>query len=237
MKIAIIGYGKMGKMIEDIALSRGHEISLKIDLDNAHELNSMNLENIDVAIEFSSPEAGKQNIISCLKAGTPVVSGTTGWLADWEEVTQLVEEYKGALFYASNYSIGVNILFAINSKLASIMEAYPQYDVSMEEIHHIHKADAPSGTAISLADQITGNIKRKSGWTLDMPTSDEVGIEAKREGEVPGFHSVTYDSNMDTISISHNAKSRVGFATGAVLAAEFINGKSGVFSMNEMLNF
>lgn len=236
MKIAIIGYGKMGQEIARIAKNRGHEISLTIDVDNASELNSENLKGVDVAIEFSSPDAAKSNIITCLQNNIPVVSGTTGWLDSWEEVSQICTENKGGLFYASNFSIGVNILFAINTKLASIMDSFPQYDVSMEEIHHIHKLDAPSGTAISLAEQISGQLQRKSGWSVDVETSENIHINSKREGEVKGFHSVTYESELDSITISHYAKSREGFATGAVLAAEFLLDKKGLFGMNDMLN-
>jgi 4-hydroxy-tetrahydrodipicolinate reductase len=236
MNIALIGYGKMGKEIARIAQDRGHTVALIIDVDNASDLNKDKLNDIDVAIEFSSPQAAKQNIISCINTSTPVVSGTTGWLDSWDEVSQLCEEKDSGLFYASNFSVGVNILFAINSKLASVMDSFPQYEVSMEEVHHIHKLDEPSGTAISLADQITENIDRKSNWTLEKPKEREVSIDARREGEVTGFHSVTYESDFDSITISHDAKSRVGFATGAVLAAEFLAGKKGVFGMKDMLN-
>lgn len=236
MNIAIIGYGKMGKEIARIAQNRGHKIALTIDVDNSSDLNKEKLKDVDVAIEFSSPDTAKENIISCITNSTPVVSGTTGWLESWEEVRQLCKANDGCLFYASNYSIGVNILFAINTKLASIMDSYPQYDVSMEEVHHIHKLDEPSGTAISLADQIEANINRKSNWTLEIPGENEIGILARREGEVNGFHSITYESEFDSITISHDAKSREGFATGAVLAAEYIAGKKGIFGMKDMLN-
>ncbi len=236
MKIAIIGYGKMGQEIVRIAKNRGHDISLIIDVNNASDLNDKNLKEVDVAIEFSSPDAAKNNIITCLNNNTPIVSGTTGWLNSWEEVSNICKENKGGLFYASNYSIGVNILFAINSKLASIMDSFPQYQASMKEIHHVHKLDAPSGTAITLAGQISEKLRRNTGWSLEASKEGELFIDAQREGEVKGFHSVSYDSNLDTITISHNAKSREGFATGAVMAAEFIHGKSGVFGMEEMLN-
>ena len=237
MNIAIIGYGKMGKEIVRIAQNRGHNIALIIDVDNAADLNQEKLSDIDVAIEFSSPHTAKENIISCISNSTPVVSGTTGWLDSWDEVTQLCKEKEGALFYASNYSIGVNILFAINTKLASIMDSFPQYGVSMEEVHHIHKLDEPSGTAISLANQITESLERKSNWTLEKPKETEISIQARREGEVTGFHSLTYESGFDSITISHDAKSREGFATGAVMAAEYIAGKTGVFGMKDMLKF
>ncbi len=235
MKIAIIGYGKMGKEIATIAKSRGHEISLIVDVDNADELNSKNLELIDVAIEFSSPKSVKQNIITCVENNTPVVSGTTGWLGDWDEVIELCQQHEGGLFYASNYAVGVNILFAINAKLASIMDVFPQFEVSMEETHHIHKLDAPSGTAITLADEIIKNIERKSTWTLATPGESKIPIAVKRVGEAKGFHSVTYESSQESITISHNSKTREGLATGAILAAEFLAGKTGVYGMNDML--
>lgn len=237
MNIAIIGYGKMGKEIARVAQKRGHKIALIIDADNTSELNHDKLNDIDVAIEFSSPQTAKENILSCIKNATPVVSGTTGWIDSWDEVYRLCKENNGSFFYASNYSIGVNILFAINTKLASIMDAFPEYEVSMEEVHHIHKLDEPSGTAISLAEQITENMTRKSKWTLKDPEEDELAIHAKREGEVTGFHSIKYQSGFDNITISHDAKSREGFATGAVMAAEYIVGKQGVFGMKDMLNF
>ena len=226
----------MGQEIARIAKERGDEISLIIDVDNASDLNAAKLKKVDVAIEFSSPDAAKNNIITCLKNNTPVVSGTTGWLDSWDEVSAICKENDGGLFYASNYSIGVNILFAINSKLASIMDSFPQYKASMKEVHHIHKLDAPSGTAITLSEQITGNLQRNSGWSLEADKEGKVFIDAQREGEVKGFHSVSYDSDLDTVTISHNAKSRVGFATGAVMAAEFLHGKKGIFGMEEMLN-
>lgn len=235
MNIALIGYGKMGHEIEAIALERGHHIALIIDIDNAADLNKENLKKVDVAIEFSSPDAAYNNILTCLKASTPVVSGTTGWLDNWNEVSRICEEHKGGLFYASNYSIGVNVLFSINSKLAEIMNSFPTYDVAIEEIHHIHKLDAPSGTAISLANQISNNLHRKEGWKLEEGEISKIYIEAKREGDINGFHSVCYDSDVDTITISHNAKSRKGFASGAVMAAEYIFGKTGIHSMKEML--
>lgn len=236
MNIAIIGYGRMGREIAAIAKERGHNIMLTIDVDNASDLNEKNLEAVDVAIEFSSPKSAFSNIITTLKSSTPVVSGTTGWLDKLDEAAKISKEYKTGLFYASNFSIGVNILFTINGKLAQIMNDFPEYKVSLAEVHHIHKLDAPSGTAISLSDQICKNIDSKKGWSMKNGTQSEIFIDAKREGEINGFHSVTYDSDVDTITISHNAKSRKGFATGAVLAAEYIIGKTGIHSMTEMLN-
>jgi len=235
MRIAIIGYGKLGHEIEKAAIERGHSIELIIDKDNADELDSEHLESVDVAIEFTTPGTAVTNISTCLKSGIPVVSGTTGWLEQWDEMVRLCNEKGGALFYASNYSIGVNILFAVNTQLAEIMNDFPQYRVSVEEIHHVHKLDAPSGTAISLAEQIIEKSPAKKNWSLDTENPDTIRIDAKREGEVNGFHKILYDSEVDTIEISHNAKSRKGFANGAVMAAEFLAGKSGVFGMKDML--
>ena len=236
MNIAIIGYGKMGKEIAHIAKQRSHQIGLIIDIDNKEDLSTEKLGQNDVAIEFSSPKSAYHNITACLKAGIPVVSGTTGWLDRWEDVVRIAEETESGLFYASNFSIGVNILFAVNTYLAEIMNNFPQYDISLEEIHHIHKLDAPSGTAITLADQVAEKIYSKNSWSLKKGNPKNILIDAKREGEVNGYHKVTYDSDIDTVTISHNAKSREGFATGAVLAAEYIKGKQGVHSMKDMLN-
>ena len=236
MNIAIIGYGKMGREIAAVAIKRGHRIALTIDMENTSDLNKENLEEVDVAIEFSSPTSAYTNILTCLKAATPVISGTTGWLDHWDEALKVCKENDGGLFYASNFSIGVNVLFSINRKLAGIMNDFPEYNISMEEIHHIHKLDAPSGTAISLAKQISNNLSSKDGWTLENGDNSKIFIKTKREGEVNGFHSVIYDSDIDTLTISHNAKSRTGFATGAVLAAEYMKGKTGIHSMKEMLN-
>ena len=236
MNIAIIGYGKMGKEIARIAKLRSHQIGLIIDIDNKEDLSAEKLGQNDVAIEFSSPQSAYHNITACLKAGIPVVSGTTGWLDRWDDVASIVEQTGTALFYASNFSIGVNILFAVNTYLAEIMNKFPQYEVSMEEIHHIHKLDAPSGTAITLADQVIEKNSSKDGWSLQKDNPKNILIDAKREGEVNGYHKVIYDSDIDTITIAHNAKSREGFATGAVLAAEYIKGKQRIHSMKDMLN-
>lgn len=235
MNIAIIGYGKMGKTIAELARNKGHQIGLIIDLENAADLTDKNLEEIDVAIEFSSPVAAVKNIEICLRSGTPVVSGTTGWLDRWEEITKLCDKHQSGIFYTSNFSIGVNIMFALNKKLAEMMRPFPAYDVSIEEIHHIHKLDAPSGTAITLAEGLLEQLKEKKQWTLDRPEDDEIHVNARREGEVTGFHSVIYDSEIDTLTISHNAKSRQGFAIGAILAAEYMEGKTGIHSMKELL--
>ncbi|MCA1747430.1 MAG: 4-hydroxy-tetrahydrodipicolinate reductase [Bacteroidales bacterium] len=235
MNIAIIGYGKMGREIARIAQLRGHQIGLIIDVDNSEDLTAKNLTQTDVAIEFSSPAAAYQNISICLQSGTPVVSGTTGWLDKWDDIVKLSADAGTGLFYASNYSIGVNILFAVNSHLAKIMAGFPEYDVSLEEIHHIHKLDAPSGTAITLANQVTDQLPARRSWSLSKGDPEKIYIDAKREGEVNGYHKVTYDSDIDTLTITHNAKSREGFATGAVLAAEYMKGKQGIHSMKEML--
>jgi 4-hydroxy-tetrahydrodipicolinate reductase len=235
MNIAIIGYGKMGREIARIAQLRGHQIVLIIDVDNSEDLTAENLKQTDVAIEFSSPAAAYRNISMCIQSGTPVVSGTTGWLDKWDDIVKLSDDAGTGLFYASNYSIGVNILFAVNSHLAEIMAGFPQYDVSLEEIHHIHKLDAPSGTAITLVNQVTDHLPTRKTWTLSKGDPEKIYIDAKREGEVNGYHKVTYDSDIDTLTITHNAKSREGFATGAVLAAEYMKGKQGIHSMKEML--
>ena len=236
MNIAIIGYGKMGKEIARIAKLHSHQIGLIIDIDNTGDLSTEKLRQNDVAIEFSSPQSAYHNITACLKAGIPVVSGTTGWLDRWDDVARIAEDTETGLFYASNFSIGVNILFAVNTYLAEIMNNFPQYNVSLEEIHHIHKLDAPSGTAISLADQVAEKLSSKDSWSLRKDSLKNIFINAKREGETNGYHKVTYDSDIDTITISHNAKSREGFATGALLAAEYIKEKQGIHSMKDMLN-
>lgn len=230
MKIALLGYGKMGKTIESIALERGHKIVIKADIGSHY-----NITDTDVAIDFSVPEAAFGNISNCLSNGVPVVSGTTGWLKDYEKAVALCEVNKGAFIYASNFSLGVNIFFELNKSLAKMMSALDQYKVSIEEIHHTQKLDAPSGTAITLANAIIEESKYKK-WTLDTPKSDEIGIIAKRIENVPGIHEITYESKVDTIQIKHSAHSREGFALGAVIAAEWIIGKKGVFSMKDVLN-
>ena len=237
MKIALIGYGKMGKTIETLGLNQGHSFPLIIDADNLSDLNAPNLKEIDVAIEFTAPGAAHENILSCIELGVPVVSGTTGWNERFAEIKSLCKQKEGAFFYASNYSIGVNILFAMNQKLARIMNQYPAYQVSMKEIHHIHKLDAPSGTAITLAEQIVQENDRIKGWELvtSNPGSDSLKIEAVREGEVKGIHSIMYDSEVDFITLEHHAKSRDAFAAGVLLAAGFLRGKKGVFGMEDLL--
>ncbi len=238
MKIALIGYGKMGHEIEKIALERGHEVVCTIDLHEAEKFDSPAFSSADVAIEFTSPGSALQNYRRAFAAGVPVVSGTTGWLDHLPEIREACEKEGKTFFYASNFSLGVNIFFALNNYLAKIMNHFPGYDVHMEETHHVHKLDAPSGTAITLAEGIMAQLDRKEKWVLDEAGSaDELSIKAFREGEVPGNHSVIYESEADSIRITHDAKSRKGFALGAVLAAEFTKGKSGFLGMNDMLGF
>lgn len=231
MKIALLGYGKMGKMIEKIALSRGHEIIAKIDINST----PTDIFKADVAIDFSIPDAAFNNISLCLKSNVPVISGTTGWLDKYPEAVALCKKHDGAFIYASNYSLGVNIFFQINEYLAKIMNNHAQYNISMEEIHHTQKLDAPSGTAITLAEGIIKHTD-KTAWTLEEPNTDEIPISAKRIDAVPGTHTVSYQSEIDRIDITHTANSREGFALGAVVAAEWIVGKSGVFTMKDVLN-
>ena len=238
MNIALIGYGKMGKAIEAIALQRGHAVPLKIDINNANEFTKENLDKCDVAIEFTSPHSAVQNILTCIKAGIPVVSGSTGWLDKWNEVKGECEKNNGAFVYASNYSVGVNLFFELNKKLAQLMQPYQEYEVSMEEIHHTEKKDAPSGTAITLAEQIIENIGRKKQWVNQQSvTREELSIISKRIDPAPGTHTIKYSSPIDDIEITHTAHNRQGFATGAVIAAEFLKGKKGIFSMKDVLGF
>ncbi|MDD3787289.1 MAG: 4-hydroxy-tetrahydrodipicolinate reductase [Petrimonas sp.] len=238
MKIALIGYGKMGKEIEKIARERGHEIVCTIDMNEETKFDSPEFRSADVAIEFTSPESALNNYRKAFAADVPVVSGTTGWLENLDEIKQACEKDGKTFFYASNFSLGVNIFFALNKYLAQIMNQFPDYDVRMEETHHIHKLDAPSGTAITLAEDILANIGRKEKWSLnETESANELEIKAFREGEVPGLHTVIYESEADIIRITHDAKSRKGFALGAVLAAEFTKGKKGFLGMNDMLKF
>jgi 4-hydroxy-tetrahydrodipicolinate reductase len=238
MNIALIGYGKMGREIEQIALSRGHSIALKVNKDNADSYSVEELKKADVAIEFSVPKSAVINIFKCFEADVPVVVGTTGWLSEMDEVKQRCVDNNQSLFYASNYSIGVNLFFKLNEYLAKLMNAYPDYNVAMEEIHHVHKLDAPSGTAISLANQIIDQIKNKEKW-VNSPTDNinELSIISKRTDEVPGTHSITYSSAVDEITISHVAHNRKGFALGAVIAAEWLVGKKGIYGMNDLMSF
>lgn len=231
MNIALLGYGKMGKVIEGIALERGHRIVLK----TTSKDSEFSLINVDVAIDFSIPTSAIKNISNCLNNGTSIISGTTGWLDRYEDMVALCNEKNGTFLYASNFSLGVNIFFELNRTLSKLMERLPEYKVSLEEIHHTQKVDAPSGTAISLANTIIENSDYTS-WTLDSPKSNEIGITAKRLENVPGTHEITYDSKVDSIQIKHTAHSREGFALGAVIAAEWIHGKKGVFTMKDVLN-
>ena len=236
MKIALIGYGKMGHEIEKIALQRGHEIVCTIDINENDKFNSPEFKSADVAIEFTSPDSALQNYRNAFAANVPVVSGTTGWLEHLGEIKQACKTDGKTFFYASNFSLGVNIFFALNNYLAKIMNQFPDYDVRMEETHHIHKLDAPSGTAITLAEGILDNLDRKKSWLLnETKNENELQIKAFREGEAPGLHTVIYESEADSIRITHDAKSRKGFALGAVLAAEFTKDKKGFLGMKDML--
>lgn len=230
MKVAIIGYGKMGHEIEKVLIERGHEVALRIDVDNRAELMTPEkMAGVDVAIEFTSPATAFGNITQCLKMGVPVLSGSTGWLERKAEVDALCKELGGAFFYSSNYSLGVNVLFRLNRWLASVMAPMEQYGVKIEETHHIHKLDAPSGTAATLAEEMAVASKGRK-------VVNKEDIISYREGEVAGIHTITYDSEEDTLVVSHSAKSRRGLALGAVLAAEWLVGKKGVFSMDDFLN-
>ena len=240
MNIAIIGYGKMGKSIEMMALERGHNIIAKID---SNDFSSADLKNADVAIEFSQPDVAVENIKKCFVANIPVVVGTTGWYDKYGEIRKIAEETQQSLFTATNFSIGVNIVFHINKKLAEVMNQFSQYDVHMTETHHLEKKDHPSGTASTLADDITNAVDRKTSYVgrLDEPYNNQsslaLHIECKREKNVPGFHQVTYTSDIDEISIQHNAKNRKGFTMGAIIAAEWVHDKKGVFTMKDLLKF
>jgi 4-hydroxy-tetrahydrodipicolinate reductase len=237
MNIALIGYGKMGKEIEQIAISRGHTIVLKVDVSNANSYSIDELRKADVAIEFSTPEAVIKNIYKCFDENIPVVVGTTGWLDQLEDVKKNCSDKNQTLFYTSNYSIGVNLFFKVNEYLAKLMNSKSDYRISMEEIHHVHKLDAPSGTAISLANQIIENNTQKQKWVNTISDNkNELEIISKRIDEVPGTHTVTYSSAVDEISITHIAHNRKGFALGAVIAAEWVKEKKGIFGMNDLLN-
>lgn len=231
MKIALLGYGKMGKVIERIALERGHEIVLKKDESNTYD----GLSTADVAIDFSVPTAAVDNISNCFHANVPVVSGTTGWLEHYEEMVALCNEKQGGFISSSNFSLGVNIFFELNEYLAKMMSQFDSYKVTMEEIHHTQKLDAPSGTAISLAKGVIEN-SNYANWTLEDAKTNEIHIEAKRIGDVPGTHTVTYDSIVDSIELKHTAHNREGFALGAVIAAEWLAGKKGIYNMKDVLN-
>ena len=238
MELAIIGYGRMGHEIESIALKRGHTIGLIIDEHNLSDLNCQNLAGIDVAIEFSLPSSASQNVSACLNYHTPVVSGTTGCQIDFEKVKELCESNKISFIHSSNFSIGVNLLFRLNAELAKQMNKYNEYTVSIEEAHHIKKLDAPSGTAISLAKGIINEHDRYSSWHKgNIEGNGSIPVESIREGEVPGVHIVKWDSDVDSISLLHESKNRKGLAFGAVIAAEFIAKRVGVFTMEDVMGF
>jgi dihydrodipicolinate reductase len=239
MKIALIGYGKMGKEIEKIALSRGHQIVSIIDLNNQDDFTSEAFKSADVAIEFTAPTVAYNNYIRAFNAGVKVVSGSTGWMDEHgDEIKDLCKNGGKTLFWASNFSLGVVIFSAVNKYLAKIMNQFPTYDVTMSETHHIHKLDAPSGTAITLAEEILENLDRKESWVKEeAKATSELPIHSIREGEVPGIHTIRYESEADSISITHDAKNRKGFALGAVLAAEFTCGKQGLLGMSDLFKF
>ena len=237
MNIVLLGYGKMGKVIEKVAQSRGHNIVARIDVDNRQEFEKLTVSEVDAVIEFSHPSSAFQNVTSCLEKGFPVVCGTTGWLENKPIVEALTIEKGGAFFWSSNYSIGVNLFFELNKTLAKLMSSQKQYSVSTTEIHHTEKKDAPSGTAITLAEGIIQYLGDKTQWVSnEIPTQEEVAIWSAREGKVPGTHIIKYISDIDQIEISHVAHGREGFALGAVIAAEWIVGKKGVFDMKELLS-
>lgn len=235
MKICLLGYGKMGKEIEAIALQRGHTIVLKVDETNATTFTNTELKKADVAIEFSTPHTVIGNIKKCFEAQVPIVVGTTGWYDEFEMIQELCLQKESTLFHATNFSLGVNLFFKVNTYLAELMNKYDSYDVEMEEIHHIHKLDKPSGTAISLANQVLEKIDRKKNWSITDHDPETLFIKDVREGEVPGTHIIKYKSDVDDIEIMHKAHNRKGFALGAVIAAEHINGKKGIFTMNDLI--
>lgn len=239
MRIGLLGYGKMGRTIEQLAIARGHEIAWTIQEENQHLLDTALLQQADVVIEFTRPDAAESNLRRCLEAGVPVVSGTTGWQSQLPVVQELCRETGGSMIWASNFSVGVNLFFALNRYLATLMAQRPEYEPSATEIHHIHKLDAPSGTAVTLLQGILSQLEHKSDWHLlgetDQLREDSIPVKAIREGEVPGTHSILWSSAIDEIEISHRAHSRVGFAGGAVLAAEWLPGKKGCFTMADVL--
>ena len=233
MQILLVGYGKMGKTIERIAIERGHQITGRIDVDNQQDLDNAKA---DVAIEFSHPDAAFENIKKCLTKNIPVVCGTTGWLSKKAEIERLTKENNGTFFYASNYSLGVNLFFKLNEHLAKLMKTFNVYDVSMEEIHHTEKKDAPSGTAITLAEGVLKHVERKKQWVnSESKNSEDLGIKSFRIGTVPGTHTIKYTSLMDDIEIKHTAHTRESFAVGAVMVAEWIKDKKGVLNMDDFL--
>ncbi|WP_276348330.1 4-hydroxy-tetrahydrodipicolinate reductase [Daejeonella sp. JGW-45] len=245
MKIAILGYGKMGRIIEEFASERGHEVVLKVNIDNLDDLNVPNLRKADVAIDFSTPDSVMTNINTCFDAGVPIVVGTTGWYGRLQEVKDQCIEGSNTLLYGSNFSVGVNVFFFVNKVLAKIMNRYPQYEVQVDEIHHTEKLDSPSGTAMSIAEGILGELDRKSEWVNELIGSgeelitkpDQLLIESHRIEDVPGTHTVIYSSEVDEIEFKHAAHSRAGFALGAVLAAEWVHDKTGFFNITDMFDF
>ena len=245
MKIAILGFGKMGQIIEQFATERGHDVVLKVNADNLEELTVSNLKNADVAIDFSTPDSVLQNIALCFDAGVAIVVGTTGWYGRLQEVKNQCIEGNNTLLYASNFSVGVNVFFFVNRVLAKIMNRYPQYEVQVEEIHHTEKLDSPSGTAMSIAEGIIGELNRKNEWVNELIGShselitkpDQLLIESHRIEDVPGTHTVIYSSEVDDIEFKHKAHSRAGFALGAVLAAEWVYGKNGFYDITDMFDF
>ena len=237
MKIALIGYGKMGHAIEQIASDKGHEIALRIGIENLEDFTLENVAKADVAIEFTSPHSAAENIKKCIEAGVAVVCGSTGWLQQLEEIKKNVTEKNGAFLYASNFSIGVNLFFELNNFLAKLMSKHENYHVMLEETHHTQKRDAPSGTAITLAEQVMANIKTKKHWVNHISDNEtELEIISERIDPAPGTHKIKYSSSIDDIEIIHTAHNRQGFASGAILAAEFICGKKGIFNMKDVLN-
>ena len=236
MRIMLLGYGKMGKTIEQIAMQRGHEVPVKIDFHNTEDLYKITSKDVDVAIEFTQPESAYRNVKYCLEVGIPIVCGSTGWLEKKKEMDDLCRNKAGSFFYASNYSVGVNLFFHFNKILGRIMNNYPEYGITMEEIHHTEKKDAPSGTAITLAEGIIQTVNAKQKWVNEPSAAiAELPIISKRIENVPGTHTIAYGSGVDAIEIKHTAHSRDGFATGAVIAAEWLVGKKGVFGMDDML--
>ncbi|OLY92560.1 dihydrodipicolinate reductase [Cnuella takakiae] len=238
MRIALIGYGKMGQMIESIAVAKGHEIVLKIHIDNTEDFTRENLGKADVAIEFTSPHSAFANVSKCLEWGVPVVSGSTGWNAQLPEAKQMAEAKGVGFLHASNFSVGVNVFFEVNKQLARLMAAHEDYEVTLREVHHTAKLDAPSGTAVTLAEQVLANLTRKKEWVNgEANAAEQLAIISERVDPAPGTHYVKYSSDIDDIEIIHTAHNRKGFASGAVLAAEFLAGKKGVHTMSEVLGF
>ena len=245
MKIAILGYGKMGRIIEQFATERGHEIVLKVNVDNTEDLTLVNLKKADVAIDFSTPDAALSNIELCFDAGVPIVVGTTGWYGHLQTVKNKCEEGNNTLLYSSNFSIGVNVFFFVNKVLAKIMNRYPQYEVQVEEIHHTQKLDSPSGTAMTISEGILSELDRKNEWVNELIGSveefivkpDQLLIESHRIEDVPGTHTVIYSSEVDDIEFKHKAHNRAGFALGAVLAAEWLENKTGFYTITDMFDF